>query len=323
MNTYRLKPGDEVRVIAPSGSWRPRRAEAYQRAQRRLESLGLTVTYGKNIQGQGHFGTAPVAERLADLHDAYHDPNVRLVIALHGGWSANGLLRDIDWKLLADNPKPMMGFSDITVLLNALYTQTARVNYLGPNFSTLGSRQLQDYTFEWFQAVVMGDVPLALERSRQWQRTRRGPLSKTRPWQVLQEGQGEGVLIGGNLGTFYLLQGTASQPVFNQPFILLVEDDDEAGRYSAREFDRRLESLLQLSGARKYIRGLVIGRFQPASRVTMPDVRAIASNMELTDIPIVADIDFGHTTPLLTLPIGGRASLLAQNNRVNFNLLQW
>jgi len=323
MNTHRLQPGNEVRVIAPSDGWRTRREEAYARAKERLEGLGLIVTYGAHIKSQGRFGTGPVADRLADLHDAYRDPNVRLIIALHGGWSANGLLRGMDWELIKANPKPLMGFSDITVLLNALYGRTGTVNYLGPNFSTLGSSHMQDYTFDNVRSVVMAEAPLALERSRQWQRTRRGPLSKTRPWQVLQEGKGEGVLIGGNLGTFYLLQGTVNQPVFDRPFILAAEDDDEPGRYSVREFDRRLESLLQLPGARDYIRGLAIGRFQPGSRVTMPDVRAIVTKLELPTIPVIADVDFGHTAPLLTLPIGGIASLAGQNNQATFNLLQW
>ncbi|HSX06929.1 MAG TPA: S66 peptidase family protein [Candidatus Saccharimonadia bacterium] len=323
MNTYRLQPGDEVRVIAPSDSWRKHRTQAYQRAKLRLEELGLRVTYGAHLKNQSRFGTGLAAERLADLHDAYRDPNVRLVIALHGGWSANTLLRGIDWELIRANPKPLMGYSDTTVLINALYAQTGMVNYLGPTFSTLGSRHLQDYTFDNFRAVVMGEAPLMLQRSREWQRARRAPLSKTRPWQVLQEGQGEGTIIGGNMGTFYLLQGTPYQPMFDHPFILVAEDDDEPGRYSAREFDRRLESLLQLPGVREHIRGLVIGRFQPSSLVTMPDVRHIVSKMGLRGIPVIADVDFGHTTPLLTLPIGGRALVSAQKNQASLNLLQW
>jgi muramoyltetrapeptide carboxypeptidase len=323
MTTYQLQPGDEVRVIAPSDGWRKRRVEAYDRAKQRLEGLGLKVTYGACIRNQGRFGTGAVADRLADLHEAYRDPNVRLIIALHGGWSANGLLREMDWPLIRANPKPLIGFSDITVLITALYAHTGTVNYLGPTFSALGSKHMLDYTFDSFRNVVMGEAPLELRRSNEWQRTRRGPVSKTRPWQVLQEGAGEGVLIGGNVGTFYLLQGTPHQPVFNQPFILLAEDDDEPGKYSAREFDRRLESLLQLPGVREHIRGLVIGRFQPTSRVTMPDVRYIVSKMDLPGIPIVADVDFGHTMPLLTLPIGGTARLEAEKSRARLNLVQW
>lgn len=323
MTMNRLQPGDEVRIIAPSGGWQVRRTEAYGRAKERLEALGLTVSYGKNIQSQGRFRTGALDDRLADLHDAYRDPNVRLVMAMHGGWSANGLLRNIDWDLVQSNPKPVLGFSDITVLLNALYAKTGRVQLLGPTFSALGGRELVDYTVTNLQSVLMGEGPVALRRSKQWQRSRSSTLSKTRPWKVLQPGRAEGMLVGGNLGTFYLLQGTACQPVFNKPTILVAEDDDEPGKFCAREFERRLESLLQLPGARKSIRGLVIGRFQPSSRVTMPDVRAIVANLNLGDIPVIADVDFGHTMPMLTLPIGGTAEVLAEGNQAKFNLLQW
>jgi muramoyltetrapeptide carboxypeptidase len=322
MNSYRLQPGDEVRIIAPSGAWNEKKVETYERARLRLEAHGLSVTYGTRIRSQARFGTGVAADRLADLYDAYRDPKVKLIVALHGGWSANALLRGIDWKLLAQNPKPLLGFSDLTVLVNAIYAKTGIVNYLGPTFSSLGHRQAAEYTLDNVVAVVMGSAPVALQRSKQWQRTHRGELAKTRPWKVLQPGASEGVLTGGNLGTFYLLQGTPYQPRFDQPTILAVEDD-EAGKFSAREFDRRLESLLQLPGARENIRGLLIGRFQPSSRVNMPDIRDIVDRMRLEGVPVVADIDFGHTSPMLTLPIGGRLSIQAENNQAKLNLLQW
>ena len=317
-----LQPGDEIRVIAPSMNWSAKRQRSYDRAKEALEELGFTVTFGKRVSSSERFGTGAVADRLADFHDAYRDPSVKLVMALHGGWSANALLPGIDWELVRQNPKPLLGFSDITVLVNALYAKTGVVQYLGPTFSTLGHLPTRDYTMRNLLTVLQGGGPLSLQRSRMWERQRHGALSKTRPWKVLQAGSGEGVLIGGNLGTFYLLQGTPYQPTFDKPFILAVEDDDEAGKNSAREFDRRLESLLQLPGVRENLRGLVVGRFQTTSRVTMPDVLAIVERMNLLGLPVIADVDFGHTLPMLTLPIGARAQLVAENNQAQLNLVQ-
>ena len=276
-DTFKLKPGDEVRVIAPSTSWQKRQAASYGRAKKALESLGLKVTFGKNIAKVERYGTAAPADRLADLYDAYRDPKVRLVMALHGGWAANALLRQIDWRTVQANPKPLLGFSDTTVLVNAFYAQTGLVQYLGPTFANLGRRTVQAYTLENLRQVLMGSGELSLARSQFWQRERGKPLAKTRPWRVLQPGTGEGVLIGGNLGTFYLLQGTPNLPKLDKPFILAAEDDDETGAFSAREFDRRLESLLQLPGARENIRGLLLGRFQPGSKVTLPDAATLSA----------------------------------------------
>jgi muramoyltetrapeptide carboxypeptidase len=322
-NQPTLKPGDEVRIIAPSSSWTKHRAASYDRAQQALEGLGLKVSFGKNLAKNERFGTAAVADRLADLHDAYRDPAVKLVMALGGGWSGNALLPGMDWDLIARNPKPLIGFSDITVLVNALYARTGQVQYLGPNFGTLGRRNAAEYTLENFRNVLTGTGEISLKRSRQWLRKYGEPLAKTRPWKILQSGTAEGVLLGGNLGTFYLLQGTANQPVFDKPYILAAEDDDEAGTYSAREFDRRLESLLQLPGARQNLQGMLIGRNQPSSKVTMPDIAHIVQRLNLGDIPVVADMDFGHTVPMVTLPIGGTVRIEAKSGQPQINLVKY
>lgn len=325
MNTYSpLAPGDEIRVIAPSSSWQAKRAANYERAQRVLEDLGYKVTFGMHVKNVQRLGTASVADRLADFHAAYADPSVKLVLAMHGGWACNALLPGIDWDLVRSNPKPLTGFSDITALLNALYVETGTPQYLGPNFASLGKREASDYTVQNMHRVLQASLPVELTRSRHWEPKHKKPLARTRPWLVLQSGEAEGVAIGGNIGTFYLLQGTPWQPAFDKPTILLAEDDDQSGVYTAQEFDRRLESILQLPGARGNIAGILIGRFQPASKVSLPDVGHIVKRLGLGNIPVVADVDFGHTWPMLTLPIGGRLHMRASTkpNTTTINLVQ-
>jgi len=319
----KLQKGDEIRVIAPSMSWHRKQQAAYERAVKFLESQGFVVSFGRNVKAEERFGTGPVEARLQDLHDAYADAKVKAIIALGGGWSANALLPGIDWELLRRNPKPLIGFSDITVLVNAVFAMTGTVNYLGPNFSGLGRRKGSEYSRENLLNVLTGSQPPSLVKSRQWLREDAGPLVKTRPWKVLQAGTAEGTLVGGNIGTFYLLQGTPYQPRLDRPIILAVEDDDEAGKNSAREFDRRLESLLQLPGMRENLRGVLVGRFQPSSGVTLPDVAYILTRMQLGGIPIMYDLDFGHTWPMMTLPIGGEVQIRADNNLTQVNLLKW
>jgi muramoyltetrapeptide carboxypeptidase len=316
----KLKPGDEVRVVAPSRGWLPKRARMYERAQTVLEEIGFTVTYGKNIRSLERFETASVTDRLADLNDAYRDPSVKAVITLDGGWLANALLPCIDWQLIRNNPKPLMGFSDITVLVNALYAKTGAVQYLGPTFLELGQKG-QAYTIESFKRTLTDNKTIELARSRRWQRGKKQVA--TRPWQALQAGTCQGVLLGGNLGSFYLLQGTPYQPRFDRPVVLAVEDDAEAGKYAAREFDRRLESLLQLPGVRENLQGLLIGRFEPKSNVTLSDIAYTVKRLELRDIPVIAGMDFGHTKPMLTLPIGGIIQVRAERTKAQVVLLNY
>ncbi len=314
-----LKPGDEIRIVAPSNSWRAKDAGRYLRGKRRLEQAGFKVSFASNVRKVERFQTASLADRVADLTAAYRDPNVKAILALDGGYSANTLLDRLDWQLVAANPKPLIGFSDVTVLVNALYAQTGQVQYLGPTLFRLGLQGGNEYTLERF-LKVMGGGERGLQRSRFWSDLSDKSWRRTPAWQVVQVGSGEGVVVGGNLGSLYLLQGTPYMPRFDQPTILAVEDDDEPGAGSAREFGRRLESLLQQSGLRQNLRGVLIGRFQPASKVTRPDVAYLVRKLDIAGVPVIAGMDFGHTIPMLTLPIGGRIAITAEGNRATVTL---
>jgi muramoyltetrapeptide carboxypeptidase LdcA involved in peptidoglycan recycling len=305
-----LQTGDEIRVVAPSTSWSStkKRLRNYARAQARLESLGYRVSFGDNIKQVYQQGTASREARAADLNAAFADPQVKAIMAVGGGWSANEVLPLIDWETVRRNPKPLIGFSDITVLLNAFYAKTGAVQLLGPGYGTLGKMTEWRYTLENFQAVVGGESA-ELTRSQRWGKSPR-KVSATRPWRTLQSGTAKATLLGGNLGTFYLLQGTEYCPKFDQPFIFAMEDDAEAGGLTAREVSRRFESLLQLPGFRNGLCGLIVGRFEADSQTSVGEISDILKSKDLKpDIPIILDVDFGHTLPILTLPIGGTACL--------------
>ncbi len=313
-----LEKGDEIRVIAPSQSWGKRKYQrGYERAKERLESLGYKVTYGKSVKNVLHFGTATREDRANDFNEAYMDKNVKLVMALSGGWSANEVLPLIDWQVVITNPKPLIGFSDITILLNAIYAKTGVSGFLGPNFSTFGRMPEWQYTFNNFSMVMQGSASQFV-KSRSWGESGR-KRHKTKGWQALETGEANATLLGGNLGTFYLLQGTEYQPKFNEPFIFLLEDDDEASSYTAVEVSRRFESLLQLPSFRDNLQGLMVGRFQKGSNVSEKDIASIIASKNLGSIPIAYNVDFGHTLPMLTLPIGQNVSLRV-NSKVGISL---
>ncbi|MBN9397830.1 LD-carboxypeptidase [Candidatus Saccharibacteria bacterium] len=310
-----LKKGDEIRVIAPSRSLDVTNYKReYTRAQKRLESLGYIVTFGKSIEAVLHFGTATKEDRANDFNDAYRDKNVKLVMALSGGWSANEILPLIDWEAVVANPIPLIGFSDITVLINALYVKAGVSCFLGPNFSTIGRMPEWRYTLRAFNAAMQA-VPTLLQKSDRWAEYGQRRY-KTTAWKTFTIGEVEALALGGNLGTFYLLQGTPYQPCFKEPFIFLLEDDDEAGEYTAREVSRRFESLLQLPGFRQNLKGLVIGRFQKGSAVKPRDIESILQSKNLGQIPIVYNVDFGHTLPMVTIPIGKKIILKAKKDTV-------
>jgi muramoyltetrapeptide carboxypeptidase LdcA involved in peptidoglycan recycling len=231
-----------------------------------------------------------------------------------GGFNSNQLLDYIDWELIANNPKLFCGFSDITVLNNVFYAKTGLVTYSGPHYSSFGQKLHFDYTLDYFTKCCIGNEPFSVYASDEWsddhwhkdQDARQ--LIRNNGFVVINEGTAEGTIIGANLCTFNLLQGTQYMPNLVDS-ILFIEDDAHGDGTDVVEFDRNLQSLIQLPDF-KGVKGIVIGRFQKAAAMTDDLlIKIIKSKRELGDIPVIAGVDFGHTDPKITMPIGGIASL--------------
>jgi muramoyltetrapeptide carboxypeptidase LdcA involved in peptidoglycan recycling len=137
---------------------------------------------------------------------------------------------------------------------------------------------------------------------------------------VLRAGVGEGTIVGGNLCTLNLLQGTEWMPSLDGA-VVFVEEDAQAGALGPREFDRNLQSLLHQPGIER-IAGLAIGRFQPGSNMTLDLLRKIVeTKTELARVPVACGFDFGHTTPHMTFPVGGRVRLDCAGARPRLTVL--
>jgi muramoyltetrapeptide carboxypeptidase len=312
----KLKAGDEVRIISPSRSLAIIGEETRRIAGERFAELGLKLSFGKHVEEIDDFNSCSVASRLEDLHAAFADPNVKGVLTVVGGFNSNQLLRGIDWALIKSNPKVFCGFSDITALNNSILAKTGLVTYSGTHYSTFGMKNHFDYALEHFKKAVMGDEQINVLPSKEWtddhwflDQDNRQPIPNE-GWLVIREGQAQGSIRGGNLCTFNLLQGTEYMPTLADT-ILFVEDDEES---LPHHFDRNLVSLIQqpdFSG----VRAIVVGRFQQASKMSNDLLRQmIESKKELADLPVIANVDFGHTNPLITYPIGGEVDILADKS---------
>jgi muramoyltetrapeptide carboxypeptidase LdcA involved in peptidoglycan recycling len=320
----KLKPGDEIRVVAPAHSLSSISSENREIAIRRLEEMGFRVTFSSHAQETDAFGSASVSARIADLHEAFADLNVKAVLTAIGGFNSNQLLRRLDYSLIRSNPKILCGYSDITALQNAILAKTGLVTYSGPHFSTFAMIHGLEYTVEHFRKCLMETGEYEVKPSPVWsddpwyrdQENREWIPSEG--WWVLQEGEAEGTVLGGNLCTFNLLHGTEFMPDLSGA-ILFVEDDDLV---FPEIFDRDLQSLLHQPGF-EGVRGLVIGRFQKKSRMTLETLRQIISSKpELKGIPVIANLDFGHTVPQLTFPIGGKVRLRAEGKKASILIVE-
>jgi muramoyltetrapeptide carboxypeptidase len=323
----KLQSGDEIRVIAPARSLSLLSEDNLNLAKDNLEKQGFKVSFSKNCRENDIFMSSSIKSRVEDLHEAFRDPNVRAIFTVIGWFNSNQLLKYLDYDLIKDNPKILCGYSDITALTNAITAKTGMITYSGLHFSTWAMKKEFEYNLEYFQKCLMSESDFFIENSITWsddawykdQENR--DIETNNGYIVINEGEAEGKIFGGNLCTFNLLQGTQFIPNISDS-ILFIEDDNMAGNFFGVEFDRNLQSLIHQPNFEK-VKGIVIGRFQKNTNITIEELKyIIATKEELKNIPIFANADFGHTNPIITFPIGGTTKISVTKKQIKFKILQ-
>ncbi|MEZ5813266.1 MAG: LD-carboxypeptidase [Alphaproteobacteria bacterium] len=279
-----LKQGDLIGVMAPSGFVEPGDIEKSQAA---LEERGYEVFVHEQTYARLHQSAGTTAEKLDALHELYVRENVNAIWAAGGGNRALYMLDGLDYELIAQNPKPLIGFSDVTALLNAIYAHTGIPGYHAQVFKALHRFEQLDDTLE----ILAGERPVIhLDQC-----------------EVLRPGHAAGRLVGGCLSLFHYLPGTNDCPNLRDAILFLEDAGDELSR-----FDRMFAHMKRM-GVFEQIGGLILGEFLTAKDTGNPfgfELEEIV--MELTEereIPVLSHAPFGHGDTLLPLPVGVAATL--------------
>ncbi len=297
----RLRRGDWVAIVSPSGHVSDERLE---RSVANLESLGLRVKLGRSVRGRsGNYG-GTLKERLADLHGAFLDREVCAIWPSRGGSGGATLLPHLDYRLIRAHPKILIGFSDITALLVALYQHAGLVTFhgivSGSQFAPWSLRHAEDVLFEGRAGVTITPPPEQLARANGNDEDR---------IRTLRGGVAEGPLVGGNLAVLTSLIGTPHAATLAGHLLFLEEIGEAPYR-----LDRMLFQL-QHSGGFERIAGLALGVFrrsvdtdgEPGSKHTLAQV--LEERFGAIDVPAVYGLPFGHIAPQCVLPLGIRARL--------------
>lgn len=286
-----LRPGDTVAFVSPSGALRvPEQQLAEARAI--VESLDLRVLVGKHALSHHGYLAGTDEERAADFNAAVRDPNVRAIFALRGGYGAMRLLEHIDYDALRADPKVLLGYSDITVLLNAVTARTGLVTFHGPVVAVWEPTPL---ALEWLRNALMSAQPL-------------GKLTAPDAL-TITPGSAHGRLAGGNLSLISALSGTPYAVDFRDA-IVLIEDIDEL----PYRIDRKLTQL-RLSGALQSAAGFVVGTFldceapEEAAPFSFSLEEVIRERLGDLGKPTIYRAPVGHIEEQWTLPIGATATL--------------
>jgi len=212
-------------------------------------------------------------------------------------------------------------------LTNAIYAKTGLVTYSGPHYSSFGMKYGFEYTLDYFKKMFLEDEEFEVKSSDVWSNDAwfidqdKRDFFKNHKMFCINEGNAEGTIVGGNISTISLLTGTDYMPKFDKDTILFIENDGlVSGSVYLVEFDRMLQAIIHQPGFNN-VKGVVLGRAEKSSDMNHEKWTMLIKNKpELKDIPVIADLDFGHTTPIFTFPIGGTAKLKANNEDIKLIL---
>jgi muramoyltetrapeptide carboxypeptidase len=311
----KLQKGDKIKIIAPARSLSLLSEETIHTAVEKLRNLGLEVEFSQNSQEIDAFQSSAIQSRLDDLHNAFKDSTIKGILTVIGGFNSNQLLKHIDYDLIQKNPKILCGFSDITALSNAIYAKTGVITYSGMHFSSFGIVKENEFSIDYFCKCLMQEDKFYLQPSLNWSNDEwwfdqeNRTFIENEGFKIINRGVKNnicGKILGGNLSTFSLLQGTEFAPQFEENTILFIE---ECSEQNIAQFDRLLQSIIHQNHFNK-VQALGIGRFEKETQMTTQLLeQIIKSKKELQHITVIANMDFGHTSPMITFPIGGTCEI--------------
>ena len=321
----KLAPQDTVGIVSPAMSFFTIHESALQRGVTYLEQAGLHVQIAPHTLDQRQHLNPPAQHRAEDLNQMFADPKIKAIFCLSGGSGVNAILPLLDWKQIERSPKIVMGYSAITALLIGLYAKVGLVTFHGPMILNGFSEYPQPFAYTWqgVEQVLFKPEPVGtLKSSVQWTDAYTSEdqprAMKTNPgWHWLRDGKANGRLLGGNLSVMLTLVGTPYLPSLQGAILCLEEVNFGSGLL--RKVDESLAQCQQIE-LFDQISGLVISKVNELSEAEEKLFESLI--LEYTEdfqFPILTRVDFGHTAPKLTLPIGIQAALDSQQDQFSID----
>ena len=293
----RLKQGDTIGLISP-GSILPEENQ-YDEIVKTISQLGFEVKVGANARRR--YGNLAGTDdlRAADINQMFSDASIDAIIPFRGGWGSNRILDLIDFENIKENPKPLIGFSDITSLLLAIYAKTGLVTFHGP----VGKSEWNDFTTTHFRQVLMSErIPVLKNAANTDQKVK-----------TITPGSATGPLLGGNLTVLTSMLGSDYLPDW-EGAILFLEDIGE----DVYRIDRMLTQL-KLNGILNKISGFIFGRCtdcEPGNKFSLSLEQVLKDHIQVLGVPSYYGSMIGHIDNMFTLPIGISAEMNAESGSI-------
>lgn len=303
-----IAPGDPVRGALPE--------DVIEAGKQYLKDRGFSVEEGESVKVTTKKHTAGSPElRVKDIHNFVQRDDIGCIMAFWGGLNSNQLLDLIDYDLIKNNPKIIIGYSDVTALTTAITKKTGLVTFSGPALISFAKPEPFDYTWEYFEKMCINpQEKVTVKPSPEYaddlyflREDDDHRIKKSNEGiKVFRSATAQGEIIAGNLGTLLLLNGTDYLPDMKDK-ILFVEEDETV---TPAHVDRFLCQCKQLGWFDK-IAGIVFGRFMEQSQFSEEDPFEDILKEYFSEVsyPVLYNVDFGHSDPIITIPNGGVCSI--------------
>ena len=286
-----LKIGDTVGIINPASATS---AEDIEDAKKTLISLGLNWKLGSHVLDRYGYLAGKDRDRAADVNAMFADPVVKAIIPARGGWGCNRILPLLDYKLIRNNPKIIMGYSDITSLLLAIYAQTGLITFHGP----VGTSTWNDFTTNYVKRILFNGESVVMENPASNNENVTTPICT----QTITSGKAKGKLLGGNLSVLVAMVGSAYLPDWKETILFVEEIEEEVYRVD------RMLTQLKLAGILDRISGFIFGQCtncDPKDREkSLTLTQVLREHIQPLGIPAWYGSAIGHIKDKFTLPIG-------------------
>ena len=305
----KLQPGSGVGLVSPAGTTFI--TEDINIVQDAIKALGLVPHLAPHLLDQYGYLAGKDKDRANDINQFFADPKIDLLLPIRGGWGCARILPYLDYNLIKNNPKIIIGFSDLTSLLMAIYTQSGLVTFHGPNgFTSWRPQQVNS-----FKQALFTEEKISFQNEKDPDDNNRLMQVKNRI-QTITPGTARGKLIGGNLSVLSAIIGSPYVPDFTG-HILFIEDVGE----NIYRIDRMITHL-KVAGILDKLSGFIFG--ECTNCLPNGDYASLTLEQVLNDhikplgIPAWIGAQIGHIEPILTFPMGIEVEINANLGTINY-----
>ena len=283
-----LKEKDTIALVACSNGLSKNKKDRLDELVKLLSNIGLNVKLSPYIYAKNNCFSGTAKERGEYLMELFKDKEVKAIFDISGGDIANELLEYLDYDVIKSNPKPFFGYSDLTTIINAIYTRTKNISYL---------YQIRNLIYDNREDQIKNFTNTVLNNKDDLYNI---------DYKFIQGNSLRGTVIGGNIRCFLKLAGTPYMPDFKDKVLLLESMGGEVPQMTTY-----LNQLKQI-GAFKNIKGIILGTFSKMEEINAnPTIEELVVNIvNNKNIPIVKTKEIGHGINSKCIKIGDDIHLI-------------